>query len=642
MRSRVARKVVCAALAGAALLCASAVHAQTAVLLSPPDASEIRELRVAHSSTGDHASLWFSLKLYGGADDVFVVVPAPAGAKVDVSTDAWFEALSAGTNLRILPPTSAPTCGTKPAPNSYETIGVDSHVETLAPDPAVAVRTFAEVVVWAKGEGLVLTMDQTSRLADLEVQGNRFVTVRFQPQAGESVTRTVRVSPTSQLTAVPLLLTSAGSTRVPTTVWAFAAGRAWPANRPGLIVDTAKLQWSPSGNSAHSNYGVLWDSMLAAAQGHAWIVDSASHEGLFRSTPFAGGTDAIPAIGATYFERAAGYGDASSDYQGCAARFAALEWSHSRVAKACGRGDLTTVDPQTAPACKEEMAPGETAPDELRCGKIADDLAIALSAATPADTWLTRWTGYIPAWVTRDSEAVELKPGAAISNVLTCSTYDKDCGADGGAGSGGQSGNPNQPDGGAGGPGQGGAGGAPPGGGSGAYGGSTGGPGTGNPYPPEEDCYDCGGGSNSTVYASGSCSGDSSSSSGSSDSCSGNSSDSGGDSCSSSSDSGGDSCSGSSDSGGDSCSGSSDSGGDSCSGDSSGSGDSCSGSSSSGGGDSCSGSSSGGGQSCSGSSGGGSDCSVAKGRSGRRLPPLSGVTLGLVALLLPLRRRFKR
>jgi hypothetical protein len=185
--------MVCAVLAGAALICPSALHAQTAVLLSPPDSSEIRQLRVAHSRVGNSASLWFSLKLYGGADDVFVVIPAPAGAKVDVSTDAWFEALSAATNPRILPPSNAPTCGTKPALNSYETIGSDSHVETLAPDPAVAVRSFAEVVIWAQGAGLTLTMDQTARLADLEVQGNLFVTIRFLPQAGESVTRTLRV-----------------------------------------------------------------------------------------------------------------------------------------------------------------------------------------------------------------------------------------------------------------------------------------------------------------------------------------------------------------------------------------------------------------------------------------------------------------
>ena len=623
MRPRITRWLVGMALAGAAMLGASAGRAQTAVLLSPPDSSEIRELRVAHASVAERSALWFSLRIYGGADDVFVIVPAPEGAAVDLSSDAWFEALSSATNPRVLPPTAPPSCAAKPAADALEQVGDDQHAVTLSPLGEMQVQTFAQLVSWTQSQGLALTIEQATYLADLEVQGHRFITLRFQPAAGESITHTVRVTPSSQLTAVPLLLTSSGSKRVPTTVWELSSGRAWPASLPALTVDGSKLHWLAK--DSQSNYRSLVDSMLGSADGHAWIVDSASHEALFRSTAIAGGSLSVPSVSATYFERAAGYGDAAQGYLACNARFAALESSTAPVAKVCPQGALGWV--QSSAACSETPAPGETPADELRCGPGADDLAIAFSGSIPAQMWVTRWTGWIPPWSSRPREQFEHKAGPAIGPTYRASAYEQDCEGDGGT--------PGSDGGGAGGwPGSGGSSGAGGSGGSGSGSGSTppigagaygGSPGNqpSDPYPPdEEDCPDCWGGGQADVYVDGSsCSGDSSSSS-SSDSCSGDSSP---------EDDSPDSCSGDTDSeGGDSCSGDSSSdSGDSCSGDSSdsGGGDSCSGSSSDGGPESCSGS----------SSGSSSDCSVSR-RAGRRLPPLSGLTVSLAALLLPLRR----
>jgi hypothetical protein len=620
MRSQLSRWGSCAVLGSALMLHPDDASAQTAVLFSPPDSSEIRELRVAMASSGPTA-VWFSVKMFGGCDDVFVVVPAPPGAAVDTSTDAWFEALSASTNTRVLPPSTPPACGSKPGPGIYETIGADAHEVTLAPVAAAETLSFAELVIWAKAHGLLLSAEQTARLANLEVQGNRFVALRFSPPAGESISRTLRVSPASPQSSTPLLLSPAGSTKVPATVWHLAPGRAWPKTLATLPLDPAKLRWNASAPQAHSNYPAVWDSVLAAADGHGWIIDSASHDIFFQSMPIASGTASVPSVGATYFERAAAYGDASADWSACTSRFASLQQSSVRLATACGRGQIAWVGGAQGGSCKEDAQPGELHPDEVRCGPLADDFAMAFSGSKPSEMWLTRWTGWIPAWVTRTSEAFEIKPGPAVLPVLTCSAYDKDCDADAGADGGSSPGDPQRSDAGQGG--SAGSSGTYPGGG-GSYGGAS-----GSPSDPgsDDDCEDCGGDlpidPNLVVEAS--CSGDSSSSS-SGDSCSGDSSDSGGDSCDGDSSGGGDSCDGDSSGGGDSCDGDSSGGGESCDGDTSGGGESCDG-----------GGSTGSTGSCSGSSAGGSDCSIAKGR-GRRAPPLSGITLGLVALLLPLRR----
>lgn len=627
------------------LMASSPADAQTMVFAAPQDSTEVRELRVAFSSFGSRSASWVQLSLYGGADDVFVVVPAPAGARVDVVSDAWFEALSATTNPRVLPPQGEPpACSGKPAPalGTVDVVGNANHQGTAAPEPGSAVLTLSQLLVWAGSEGLSISGEQAASLADLEVAGHSFVVVRFQPAAGESLTRTVRVAPSSSSSFVPLLLSRAGASRIAVSAWVFSAGRAVPDGLPAQAVEASKLKWSPTGQPS-SNYEKLRDQLLSGVAGQAWVVDAASHSTLFFHTSLPGGTGMVPSLAGAYFERAAGYGDAPDSYSACVGRFATLESSGLKVAPACGRGDLASVAPAV---CSESSSQYETNPEYVRCGTTADDLAIALSGAVPASTWLTRWTSWIEPWGSRPEEAFHAVSGAPIVGPLfTASGWDSECSGDAGADSGSAGSGNTGPDAGAAGTSGGWAGSSGVGGYNGGYGGyagqgggtwgggygnNTGNPGQGGYYDDgyyDDEYYDD---SNVSVGVQGSCSSSSSSSSG--DSCSGDSSsdESGGDSCSSDS---------SSDSGGDSCSGDS-SEGDSCSGDSSGSeAESCSGDSSSGGGESCSGSSSSGGaESCSGSSGGSSDCSVARGKGGRRRPPLSGLTLGLVAVMLPLRR----
>ncbi|HQP34016.1 MAG TPA: DUF2330 domain-containing protein [Polyangiaceae bacterium] len=637
-------------LAGLGFLCASwlssgAVEAQTAVFPAPQDSTEVRELRVAFSSFGESSSTWVQLGLYGGADEVFVVLPVAPEGRVDLASDAWFEALRAATHPRVLPPEgSPPSCSAKPAPakGTVDVVGSDQHLDTLAPDPAVALHSLAQLLVWADGRGLTLSAEQTAWLAQLEVSGQRFALIRFEPVPGATLTRTVRVSPSLGGAVVPLLLTRAGAARVAVNAWVFSEGKAVPASLPALTVVPSSLRWNVDADPP-SSYARDSEELLEAKGGKAWVIDAASHTSLFFHTSLPGGTGLVPSVAGAYLERASGYGDAPDAFAACLTRFATLESSALRVAPACGRGDLASAG--GAP-CSEVVSGNETNPADLRCGATADDLAIALSGAVPAKAWVTRWSGWIAAWESRPAETVQSASGSApLGPLFTAAAWHADCAGDAGAEGG-------APDAGA--SGAGGSGGSSSGGGTGyggyagwggsenhgdpggGWGNSTGQPGAGGYYEDEygEDygSYDNGSGVYVEVNADTSCA-SSSSSSGSGDSCSGDSS----------SSSSGDSCSG--DSSGDepsSCSGdSSSSSGDSCSGDSSsGGGESCSGdSSSSSGGDSCSGSSSSGGpESCSGGGTSSPDCSVVRGKGGRRRPPLSGITLALAGVLLPLRR----
>ncbi len=607
-----------------AIAFASPAVAQSALLASPPDSAELRELRIAVANGPAQSTLWFGARLEGAADDVYLVVPAAPGARIDLSSDAFFEALADSTHTRVVPPAASPepSCPAArlPGPKDHDVIGDVGHVETVDPTGPSELMSLSQLVVWTQDQGLSLSFAALSAFADLDLAGYRFLKLHFEVDPGHVTLRTVRVTSPGPTLRVPLLVTGAGAAPADVRVWAFSPGRADPAMGTFATVDSSKVQWSLSGTLPPSNYRDVLGSALDAA---TWVVDASSHSPIFRSTPMFGGAVSVPALVDSYFERAAGYGDAQADPTPCTTRAASLESSLSEVSTACAAGLLASL---AGPSCEEASQPGQIAPDDLRCGGIADDLALAMTGTVPGRLWLTRWAGRFNPWTERSEDALAVDAGAERSVVLMSGGWDttvceSDAGTGGGSGTGGAGGS---------------GGGVPGTGGSGVAGG------TGTYYPPEDPYYDddyddYGGGTQ--VYVEGSCWGDTSSTRSSSDdddSCSGDSSSSGedstcsGDSSSSSSDS--DSCSGdSSDSGDETCSGdSSDSGGETCSGDSSDSGS-----------EACSGDSGGSaaGESCGGDS---SDCTVAHRRESRggRLP-ISAMTLLLVASALAA-RRFRR
>jgi hypothetical protein len=633
-----------AAMVAALLTGVSTARAQSAVLSSPPDSAELRELRVAVADGPASSTIWFGARLEGAADDVFVVVPAPPGSAVDLSTDAWFESLEDATNTRVRPPSEPPenpcAAAQVPGPGDVDSVGDAAHVASVDPSLPAEVLSFSELVLWAQGKALNLSFDAMSTFADLDVSGYRFVMLHYEVPPGTVTLATVRVASTQALVKVPLVVTSAGASPADVHVWTFTSGRASPGQLPWTTIDPADVQWQLAGGIPPTNYRDVLASTLSAGGGASWVVDAAAHTSIFRSTAISGGASPIPSLVEGYFERASGYGDALSDPTACVARVASLESSQATVAGACASGAVAQL---TGDSCAESPQPGQIDPDDLRCGGIADDLALAMSGAPPEQRWLSRWTGRIAPWTARAQETLDTLVGGAQSPVVVCGAWDASvCEADAGTGGAGGSG-------GSGGAGGSGGGGVPPNAGGNGYGGGS------SPYdPPTDDPYYDDGyydnhtdvyvegscwGDTSTTTTSGdtqddSCSGDSSSSSSDEESCSGDSSSSASedDSCagdSSDSSSGSDSCSGdSSDSsdGGDACSGDtsdSSSGADTCAGDSS------SGSSSAG--DSCSGGSSSGSSS--------SDCSVSGKRRGKggRLPT-SAFAMLIVASGLAARR----
>ena len=101
------------------------------------------EQRVAVASGPDRTTLWTSLHLEADAGPVALIIPVPPGASLDVSSDAWFEALEVATAPRVLPPKGvSSTCPNSTEPGElFHVAGRVDHVSSLLPEE---VQVFAD------------------------------------------------------------------------------------------------------------------------------------------------------------------------------------------------------------------------------------------------------------------------------------------------------------------------------------------------------------------------------------------------------------------------------------------------------------------------------------------------------------------
>ncbi len=578
------------------------------VISSSDGPAKLDELRVAAAFSTNQTTLWTAFRLSGSAKRVAVVLPVAPGSLVDPASEAWFRALEKATAPRVMPPSGMPACygGSK---NLIDDTAVDAPAATLHPLQVAVLDTVVDLDAFAAKNQLALSPGDR---AALDIPGQRLLAVLYPLSPGSSVfTQALRVTEPVELSTLPLgIARAAGADPIPFTLWTLLPGRGGMA--PGAALDPADVKAVWHAFDGNSDYVDKRHDLLTAAAGASFIREASGNARLFGWTAPPGQITPIPPAADAYYSIAAQLGDTTSDPASCAHSAAEARVAGSigmPVAPACASGLLARVplDGGADPTCTEKPQAGTVDADTLRCGA-ADDFAMAMSGLLANQVGLTRLSGVLGSKSTTDV-GIEHLPADPRSPIVAASTYDDGgCHSQATGGSGGSSSW-----------------------GTNGSGGSTGG---GNVVVGGSGGY---GNSGNYSSSSGNVAVDMSCTSSGSDSCSGDSSSSSSDSCSgdSSSSSDGATCSGdsSSSSSSDSCSGdsSSSSDGATCSGDSSGSSDgaTCSGdSSSSSDGATCSGS----------SSGSGSSCALAPGGHAH----LSAWTIGLVALLLPSRRVWRR
>ena len=380
------------------------------------------EQRVAVAAGPARTTLWTSLRFTASGGKMGIIVPAPPDASLDISSDAWFEALDVATAPRIFPPNGAsPYCpGKSGPPDAFETAGQTGHVQSLTrpPPPLTVLNDASAVSAWATQNGLVVPGKLMGALSALS--GVRFVAVAYGAPPGPGVTPTIRVSMTGTPAVLPLALTTAGTSELRVSAWTIGQGEAdldrrrarWPSRpRPSA--------WKAG---AHvSNYDALRDTALASGP-DTFIVESAGHQALAQKVSIAQGTALIDGVVTTFFERAAAYGDGDFDSATCIATATPLLDSASTVAAVCPHAAYGVVPP--AAPCTESPGPAEIDPSGLRCGAGADDLALALSGLSPASVWVTRQSLIIGAGASGVDSSVGFTGGTAEGAVLYTTSVD--------------------------------------------------------------------------------------------------------------------------------------------------------------------------------------------------------------------------
>jgi hypothetical protein len=405
------------AVLGAAL--SREAHAMGALVSSPPGVSSAVEVRLALSLGPPGAAApsgavedaappvtrttrWVSLRIHSDATALAWILPVRPGALVDLASDGWLESLETASAPRVVPPDVSPPCEIAPG---VEVDGDVAHAATTAPDGVAVAPDGATLAMGLAGWGLALPGDVASAIDAASAAGDSFVALHFtapaRAPAGTSPadvrTRTVRITEEAPAdvswSLAGLSLAGVSGTSPTVTVHVLSGGPlAWgaPGAAPALTLDPSAILWRPQGGST---YAAARDALLQGKPG-GWLEETAGHRIVFQTSPVPGGTP-LPSLAAAYFAKAAADGDATGDAIACTGRALAVAASVAAVSAACPSGALARVPPLAA--CTEATDAAEIAPDVLRCGGGADDLALALSGLAPSGAYLTRARSVLPA-----------------------------------------------------------------------------------------------------------------------------------------------------------------------------------------------------------------------------------------------------
>lgn len=303
--SRIAHAVGCATFLS--LLAAPATaRAMGAIVSSPPGASSAVAVRVAvaaRDEAGAPTAKWASVTVQGSATAFAWIVPARPGALLQLSPDAWFEALEQATAPRVVPPDATPPCD---IPGAAEVEGSFTPTATTAPE-AVAIATERATLDAALASwGLSVSPELSPDIDAVLASGSDLVAMLFTQASETVVTRTFRVVDDAPL-AVPLSLMTGGDNAVQVT--AFALRSASPAfgEQSDLTIDPGNISWRSDGTST---YASARDAMLEANPGR-WLLETSGPTLVSTPTALPDGST-VPSLTAAYDSLLANAGDAGT------------------------------------------------------------------------------------------------------------------------------------------------------------------------------------------------------------------------------------------------------------------------------------------------------------------------------------------
>jgi hypothetical protein len=244
-------------------------------VIGPPDQPvAIAWARVAIAVGDGRTMRWAQVSVTSGPSGFAWLIPVEPGARIDLTTDAWLDALDAATVPVVLPPAFASSCEVALTPEITPSRATPS---TLNPTLAHVAFDLPTLTAFVSASGFEIGSDLQKGLESTFAAGEAILMLTY-AGGGSVPVRTLRVADTGPAT-LPFALTGSSSLG-PIEVSAFTlAGSEEEAGLPPLVLPGGSILWLASGQS---NYDDEVASLLASSGGTSWFNQSASPAVLFR------------------------------------------------------------------------------------------------------------------------------------------------------------------------------------------------------------------------------------------------------------------------------------------------------------------------------------------------------------------------
>jgi hypothetical protein len=379
--------------------------------------------RMALALSTTHTVLWDQIKYSGSPTEFAWVLPVKPGARVEISTDAWFEALDAGTTAQMVSPavncpSPSPGCGLSQSFASSDGFSPPSlppvtvvHQGTVGPYETVTLHANVPdaLPLWLGSHGFAIDATVQPIIDTYTKEGFDFIALRLQPGKDVQQMKPVRVVSPGTTPTLPLRMVAAGTgASVDLTLFVIGEGAWVPQNFPHTVVQPQTIVWDF--NTSSSTYAIERKKVLEGDGGRTWNEAFAIKGSLLLPliSPTDGSTityqvgDEFPAtIAEAYIRQGIANGEGVDG--ACVNAFASQAGSMDQVVNPCpvsegsggaGGGGGSGGAGGGASACGDVGA-GKIDARQLTCGKL-DDVAVALEGLHPHDVTITRLEASLP------------------------------------------------------------------------------------------------------------------------------------------------------------------------------------------------------------------------------------------------------
>ncbi|HRI64566.1 MAG TPA: DUF2330 domain-containing protein [Polyangium sp.] len=416
------------------LALSSDAHACGGCVVPPETNTVVNAHRMALAISPTQTVLWDQIRYKGDPASWGWLLPVKPGAVIELSTDAWFETLDAGTTTNVSPPPlscgggSGFGCGSSDAaPTAGGDFGGNGgvlvvHRGTVGPFSTVTLSTKTPGALddWLAEAGFNIPADSAPVIDAYVKEGFDFIALKLQPDKNIDEMKPVRVVQQGSNPTLPLRMVSVGSgANVAITLYIIGEGRWEAENFTNTLVPVDLLAWDFAASS--SNYTELREGTIKQNGGNVWLTTFARKQALMapigRAFNVNNDFNFTSIMGDAYVRQGVRNGETAD--AACASAFNQFAQSGRLVVDPC---------PPGVPSYSSEcgmVAADETDARLFECGALdevlettLDDMATALTGMHPKDVWVTRLEADLP------------RSGLAKDLIIKPSTNQKEVSAD--------------------------------------------------------------------------------------------------------------------------------------------------------------------------------------------------------------------